>query len=244
MAIAFSSSINTRIAPILGAIRSTGMPASAPAGVSAARQVMPFVTISREAGAGGVTLARALVERLNGIEPDERPWQALDRELIERIAADHQISQELIASLEETSHNWLTDFFSGITLRDDPTPSEVRVFHSVAATVRALAQAGRVVMVGCGAGYIAGNMPGGVHVRLVADFQFRVRYMARLLNLPDEKAAEEVRRRDANRAAFFKRFFPQRPIRPEEFTLTFNSGCLSEEEMVAAILAVLTTRGV
>ena len=34
----------------------------------------PFVTISRQAGAGGTTLALALERRLNPVHPDERPW--------------------------------------------------------------------------------------------------------------------------------------------------------------------------
>ena len=236
--------VESRVAPILGAIKSTGMPE--PQILNAQdllpRIAPPFITISREAGAGGLTLAKALVTRLNELQPGQRAWQSFDRELIEKIAADHKIAQELIASLVDSSHNWLTEFFSGLSLRDDPTPSEVRVFHSIAATVRALAQAGRVVMVGCGAGFITGNMPGGIHIRLVAEWDFRVRYMARLLNISQEKAAREVHHRDTNRTAFFKRFFPDTPLDPERFTMTLKSSSLTEDQMVSAIVAVLSTR--
>lgn len=239
-----SNLLQTHVAPILGAIKSTGMPEPqiVYANSTSPRMVQPFITISREAGAGGITLANALVARLNSLQPDDRPWQSFDRELIEKIAADHKISQELVANLLESSHNWLTEFFSGASLRDHSTPSEIRVFHSVAATVRALAQAGRVVMVGCGSGFIAGNMPGGLHIRLVAEWNFRVNYMARFLNISQEKAAREVHQRDASRTAFFKRFFPDAPLDPEHFTITFKASSLTEEQMVAAIAAVLSTR--
>jgi hypothetical protein len=240
MAVMLYDSISSRIAPILGSIKSTGVPA-AERGVAGAKVAHPFVTISREAGAGGVTLAKALVERLNGIDDGGRPWQSFDRELIEKIAADHHIAAELISRLEESSHNWLTEFFGGITLRDDATPSDVRVFHSVAATVRALAQAGRVVMVGVGSGQITANMAGGIHIRLVADFRYRVRFMMRLFNLSATAAEAEVKRRDAARAMFFRRFFPETALTPERFTMTMNASALSEGQMVAAIVAALTT---
>src|SRR4051812_42407553 len=68
----------------------------------------PFITISRQIGAGGEMLPAALVQRLNGIShtpaaglsTPARAWQSYDRELAERVAHDHHISRELIESLE------------------------------------------------------------------------------------------------------------------------------------------------
>ena len=241
MAVILHSTLNSRVAPILGSIKSTGLPTMLKVGGTGQKVSQPFVTISREAGAGGITLAAALVERLNARGHGERPWQSFDRELIEKIAADHHISAELIASLVESSHSWLSEFFGGLTLRDKGSPSDLRVFHSVAATVRALAQAGRVVMVGVGSGQITLNMTGGVHVRLVAELEFRIRTMMKLLGASRERAAAEVKRRDENRAAFFKRFFPDSPLTAERFTMTMNASMLSEKQMVEAVVAVLTT---
>jgi hypothetical protein len=51
----------------------------------------PFVTISRQAGAGGRTLAKALAERLTEIDPSDRPWAAWDGELVEKVAAEQRI---------------------------------------------------------------------------------------------------------------------------------------------------------
>jgi len=129
-----------------------------------------------------------------------------------------------------------------MTLRDQGSPSDVHVFHSVAATVRALAQAGRVVMVGVGSGHITLNMPGGVHIRVVADLEYRIRTMMKLLGAGRARAAAEVKRRDENRAAFFKKFFPDSPLTADRFTMTLNASLMSEKQMVEAVVAVLTTR--
>lgn len=50
------------------------------------RTPLPFITISRQAGAGGRSLAQRLVERLNELEPDDRPWSAWERNWSRRSA--------------------------------------------------------------------------------------------------------------------------------------------------------------
>jgi hypothetical protein len=44
----------------------------------------PFVTISRQAGAGGRSFARGLAARLNELDPGGLPWTVWDNELVER----------------------------------------------------------------------------------------------------------------------------------------------------------------
>jgi len=230
--------IHHAIAPILGSIRSTGIPETAHA---TAHAVLPFITLSRQAGAGGRSLAKLLAERLNRAGHGERPWECFDRELVEKIAADHRISTQLIESLETSSHTWLDEFFSG--LPGDQNPSEIEIFHRVASTVRALAQAGRVILVGCGSSFITHKMPGGAALRLVARFEHRVATMSRLLGLPLDQAAAEVHRLDRNRADFYKRYWPERPLTSEQFALTLNSSLLSEEQMVECVLPLVLAHG-
>src|SRR5687768_9533551 len=70
------------------------------AGVSPSKhQRLPFVTVSRQAGAGGRTFAKLLVERLNALDGSERPWAVWDRELVEKVAADHHIPEAVVEQL-------------------------------------------------------------------------------------------------------------------------------------------------
>ena len=225
-----------RVAPILGSLRSTAVPE---VGRKAARAVLPFVTISRQAGAGGRSLAQALCQKLNEVNPGERPWEIFDHEMLAQLAADERISAELIGSLEEASHSWLNDFLAGLSHRDNGPMDEWKVLHRLAATVRALAQAGRVVMVGCGAGYMTHDMPGGIHVRLVAELRHRIVTVSRLYNTNLDEAARKVQELDRNRHNFYKRYWPDRPLSVEQFTLTLNSSALSEAQMVACLLPLI-----
>lgn len=199
-----------------------------------------FVTISREGGAGGHTIGRRLIDRLNELDPAEEPWSLWDRELVEKVANDHHISRELIESIERTHRPWMQEFLSALSVEDDL--AETRIYHRVAATIRTLAHHGRVVIVGRGGAFVTRNMPGGVHLRLVAPTEYRVRAMARQLNLTHDAAAEHVRQLDRERAAFYKRYWPKDVCIPEAFTLTINTAHTPDDQAVECVLPLVLPR--
>jgi cytidylate kinase len=225
---------------LIGSLRTAG---ETPAGVLSQETLptWPFVTISRQAGAGGVTFSRHLADHMNQRlpPPHEHPWQSLDHELVERIAADHHLSTDLIESLEKSSHTWISEFFDGLS-HSDQSPSELHVFRRVVQTVRALARAGRVIMVGLGCVLITRDMPWGVHVRLVAPLEWRIKNLARLKNISEKEAREAVVVRDRDREAYLAKFWPeQQPLRPDLFHLTLNSSQMSELEMTEAVAPLI-----
>jgi cytidylate kinase len=199
----------------------------------------PFITISRQVGGGAWTLAQRLVERLNHEDPGQRAWTCWDRELVGKVAADHHMSEQLIESIEDAGPSWLADFFSGLAASDPDAPSQDQVVHRMSKTIRALAQAGRVVIVGRGGVHITHDMPGGLHVRLVAPLERRIEYMAEYLKTTRPKAAEHVRHTDAAREAFHRRYWPNKPLSPESFHLTINTGIVSEERAIGCILGLV-----
>ena len=68
-----------------------------------------------------------------------------------------------------------------------------KVYRRVASTIRALAGAGRAVIVGRGGAFITADLAAGIHVRIVAPAEFRVREMARRLGISADAAADVVR---------------------------------------------------
>ena len=61
--------------PILAAIRSSTME---PAAAGKAERALPFVTISRQAGVGAVSLAARLAGKLAEMDPGEPPWEKFE----------------------------------------------------------------------------------------------------------------------------------------------------------------------
>ena len=83
-----------------------------------------FVTISRQGGAGGRTVAQLLVNRLNVLDPNDVPWTLWDRDLVEKVAADNHIARELIESLEDTSRSWVEEFLVSLAAEGNETEAQ------------------------------------------------------------------------------------------------------------------------
>lgn len=197
----------------------------------------PFVTISREGGAGGHTIGNRLVQRLNELDPGEPPWTLWDKALVEKVASDHHLSEELIESLGSSHKPWIQEFLSALSMHGDL--AEVRVYRGVAATIRTLAMHGRVVIVGRGGAFVTRHMPGGVHLRLVAPMDFRIASMARQLNISRDEAAERVRQLDHEREAFYKRYWAKHVRTPDAFTLAINTAHIDETRAVECVLPLV-----
>lgn len=197
--------------------------------------VEPFITLSREPGAGAWSLAQKLVEALNADQPGGRAWTCWDKELVEKVSADHHVSEELINSLEE-SHSWMGDFLSSLSFSDShPLIDEGRIYSRIAATIRALAQAGRVVIVGRGGVFITRRMRGGIHVRLVAPLEHRIGFIAEHFHLSADAARARVKEMERNRYGFYRRYWPGELLNAETFTMTVNTALVDIPAMIDVI---------
>ena len=123
---------------------------------------------------------------MNDIDPGDLPWKVWDNELVERVAAEHHLPASRVAELEDQQPSWLEEALGGLAIAGNH-PEEVTIFRRVATAIRALAELGRVVIVGRGAVFVTGDMPAGVHLRLVAPVGFRVASTAAAKGVsPDE----------------------------------------------------------
>lgn len=223
------------VAPILGAIRSSVTPAQRGAGTKAVK-VLPFVTISREAGVGARGIGLALVKLLT--ERDGQPWMLYDRELVEKVAADHDVERSVVDALEDASHSWVKDIFASLASNRDEG-NEFRAMRRVAATIRAICEVGRAVVIGRGGAFVTAKLAGGLHVRLIAPRAYRVNRYARQHGVDADPAAAEVKRIDDNRAAFYKTYWPARVADPFGFTMTLNIAHHTDEQVARSILALV-----
>jgi cytidylate kinase len=238
-----STLLSHGVGPILGAIRSVPVPAK-PVSDDPAPPPQPFITISRQPGAGGWTLARHLVEALNQ-QPnhEEQSWTCWDRELVEKVAADLHLESHLVDSIEDRNGSWFTDFLESMSFSDDLRQAdESKVYARVARTIRALAQTGRVVIVGRGGVFITRRMPGGMHVRLVAPFEQRVAFMEREYHLTPDRAAARVKELDRNRQAFYRRYWANETLNAETFTITINTEQVELPAMVQMLVTLVRER--
>lgn len=218
------------------AVRSVPVPVHEE-GEQGGSQAPPFVTISREGGAGGHTIGQRLVDRLNELDPGDEPWTLWDSALVEKVSADHHIAVELVQSLGEAHHNWMEEFFNSLSQVSEN--DEAKVYRRVAMTIRALAHRGRAVIVGRGGVYITREMPGGVHVRLVAALEHRIGFMMHQHGLTREAATVQVHELDRIRKGFFRRYWPQTVLDADVFTITLNTGMVDEQRAAEVVLPLI-----
>ena len=177
------------------------------------------VTISRESGARGGTIARKVGEILG--------WQVFDQELLDYLVQNDGGRAQLLAVVPDAALEWAESHLSnlrngGHLVGDDPQTVEMfRLILTVAAR-------GDAVIVGRGAGFVL-PPESTVHVRVVSPFEARVSYMAQWLRLSREEAAAEVRARDEHRARFLKAALRRDPNDPTAYDAVVNATRLGIE---------------
>ena len=200
---------------------------------------LPFITISRQAGAGAETVAHLLAEKLNADSPkDARPWTVFDKNLIEKVLEDADLPQEIAKHVQEdkdTTVQALVGELLGLH------PSMWTIFHHTSDTILKLARLGRCIIVGRGAEIITAKLKGGVHVRLVAAESVRLAHLKKHFGLDDKAAAKYLHEHDEGRRRYVKTNFESNIDDPLLYHAVLNTGLL-DFDATADVVAGMVTR--
>jgi cytidylate kinase len=185
-----------------------------------------FITISREAGAGGSRIAEIAGQRLG--------WDVLDRNLVACVAERYHLSQPMLELVDETGSNWAYDIF-GPWLDRKIIPHEKYVVH-LARIVIAAARRGNVVIVGRGGAFLL--PPGrGLAVRIIATEKYRVRRIMEKYAMAETQARQYIATVDRGRREFVSRFFHRDVADPHLYDLVINVDFLGPEAAAEEIVA-------
>lgn len=182
----------------------------------------PAITISRQAGAGAITVAHLVAEQLDKQCPGEppRPWAVFDRNLAAKILEDHNLSAKLEQYMPEDTRFPLTDALEALL---GLHPGTWKLEEYAKETMRTLAAMGNVIVVGRGPAVVTAFLPRILHVRLVAPFDFRVQHFAEFYDTTVEKATHLVRERDEARRRHVKSYFNADVNDPSHYHLIINT---------------------
>jgi cytidylate kinase len=193
----------------------------------------PFVTISRESGAYGTTIADKLVEYLNGHDRRRNAgWAALDRELVQKVIEEHKLPASFEAYFAQSSASRIQDILEDFFGVHPPREMLVR---KMSETVLRLASLGRVVLIGQGAAIITRALHGGTHVRLIGSLERRVAHMMEYLEVSEKQAREHVMKEDRDRRDHIRRYFKADIADPSLYDIVVNTDTVSLRDAVSAI---------
>lgn len=172
---------------------------------AAESRIRRAVTISRQAGCGAVIVAEKLAKYLEQNSPQESAtWTVFDRELMEKVLADHNLPKYLAQFLPEDRASQIEDTLADIFGVHPPTHT---VVQQTAETLLQLVELGNAILIGRAGNIVTAKLPNVLHVRLVAPLEDRIERISR----DDRKSPAEARRfcleEEQARARYVKTYF-------------------------------------
>ena len=150
-----------------------------------------IITISREFGAAGGTIGKAVAERLG--------YEYFDKELIIRAAREANLDVEKMVKLDE--HAPLIFGFGQSLFDLYSSPVEERFYESQKNVIKKIGEHGKCVIVGRNANSILSEYDDSLHVFIHANMYWRLNRMKeeKMQDIPIEKVAEELNNIDKAR---------------------------------------------
>lgn len=186
---------------------------------------MAVITISRQFGAGGITLGQMVA--------DELSYTFADSDIIQRVAKEANVSTNWVESFEKEAGSKLSRFVSSMVskrlldrvLGDERGYLDEQIYLDYLVLIVAqFADEGDVVILGRGSQYILNDHPDAFHVLLVDDLENRIQFMMRQYDLPRKKAERMVENEDHRRINLYKRLGKSDFESPHLYHLVLNMG--------------------
>lgn len=200
----------------------------------------PFVTLSREAGAGASSLARLIANRLNTqLEPGETLWRVFDGNLVEAMLRDLDYPPALARFLPEDS---ISEIDASIGEMVGLHPNLWELVQHTNCLIRHLAGQGRCILIGRGANFVTAALPQGLHLRLTGQPSVRAQRMASLNHWSLEQALARNSKADAARARYVRMNFDRDINDPTAYDLVINTSSLPLPEAAQTLTQLIQSR--
>jgi len=168
---------------------------------------MAVITISRQFGAGGKTLAKMVADRLG--------YEFADSEIIAKVAEMANVSTHWVETVENEAGGRLSRFVSRMVskplvdriLKDERGYIDEEIYLDYLVLIIAqMADEGNVVILGRGSQYILDDHPDAYHVLLIDRFENRVEFMQSNYGLSRSQAVSTVTSEDKRRRNLYQKF--------------------------------------
>ena len=191
------------------------------------------ITISRQAGCGGVIVAEKLANYLQQHSSAHGPmWTVFDRDLMNQVLADHNLPDHLAKFLPEDRVSAIEDTLADI-FRVRPTSH--KLVEQTAETILKFAELGSVIIVGRAGNIVTAKLPRVLHVRLVAPLDDRIDRICR----DDHKSPAEARKfcleEESARARYVKTYYNADINDPLQYHLVINTSRVGYENTARMI---------
>lgn len=193
------------------------------------------ITISREFGCEAYPMAeclKGLLEKKTGQE-----WILMDKVLLEEVAKNHNLSEEILRGLGEKSRI-LDEMLATFSQR---WKSEKDHYRLLCKYMFSLAEKGNVILMGRGSAIVTQSLKNCYHFRMFASQSFKVRSIARRLSISEVEAESCIEKKQKQRDAFIRDFLDQDAHNMRFYNMIFNNDKNSPERVAQVIAEYVTT---
>ena len=189
---------------------------------------MAVITISRQFGAGGLTLGKMVAEKFG--------YTFADTEIIKMVAEMANVSTNFVETIEKEAGGKFSKFISktvskplvGRILKDERGYIDEEIYLDYLVLIIAqMGDDGDVVILGRGSQYILNDHPDAYHILLIDTFENRVKFMQDNYDLSQNRAVHVVKNEDKRRLNLYKKLGKTDYDNPELYHLVLNMGRIS-----------------
>ena len=201
---------------------------------------MSVITISRQFGAGGITLGNMLAKKLDYI--------FLDNEIIQQVAHKARVSTNWVESIEKQAGGKLLRFITSVVskkLIDQVLDNErgyideeiyVDLLHQI---ITKIADEGNAIILGRGGQYILKDRDDVFHILLIAHKDDRIKFMEKNYKLTPDQALGAVNREDKRRVNLYRKFGTLTYDQPGHYHIVLNTSRLGLDEAARVICGLV-----
>jgi cytidylate kinase len=203
---------------------------------------MAVITISRQFGAGGITLGEKLSKRLG--------YRCVHEGMIRQVAKKVKASSQQVRAFEKAGGTKLMKFLDKMVSRDfiDRLLSdkygyvgEKDYIDVVKALIHEVYEQGDALIIGRGGQYILRGLDNTWHILLIADMAHRISFMMDNYNLSESEAQKAIKRADQIRNSFLSVFSEKGSHDdPLAYDLVINMTRVSMDKAEELIVALTT----
>ena len=204
---------------------------------------MAVLTISRQFGAGGITLGKMVSEKLS--------YTFYDEEIIQLVAEKAKVSRHWVESMEKEAGGKFQRLISGLVSRslidrilDDQRgyideDIYVDMLHVV---LQRIADEGDAVLIGRGSQYILKDNTNAFHVLLVADKEHRIKFIEKHYNLLTHQAVRVVNTEDKRRTNLYRKFGKEDYDQPAHYHMVLNMNMIDLDTAAKLMCKLVTSK--
>ena len=202
---------------------------------------MAVITLSRQFGAGGITLGRMVSKRLG--------FPFYDNEIIQMVAQKAQVSTRWVESMEKEAGGKLHRLLSGLVsktfiervLGDDRGYIDETIYVELLhQSITRVADEGDAIILGRGSQFILKDWPQAHHILLVADRQYRIRFIEEKYDLFTKHAEQAVSREEKRRINLYRKFGREDYDDPVHYDMVLNMSLLDLDQACDLICKLIT----